>query len=304
MALSGMIILLGITFYFKFKYHIWKFSHQFMGLVFIFAFFHVWLIPSTVANNTLLRLFLITLGILGILSYFYRFILSHLKFNQTQFYVSQIKNLSNIIFEINLKPKKSEFNFKPGQFAFFSFSQKNISPEPHPFSLTSKPDEKVISLAAKNLGDFTSTLRQLKTDSKVWIEGPFGQFSYQFFPEIKEMLWIAGGIGITPFLSMAKTVENNRYKIDLFYSTKNQVEAVYLKELENIAKKSLNLHVYPYFSDYEGHLTIAAIERMIGKIEDKDIFICGPRPMMQSLKKQLAVRKINPDKIHSEEFKL
>jgi len=124
--------------------------------------------------------------------------------------------------------------FNPGQFVFISFNQESLS-ESHPFPISSGPDENLLRITIKNLGDYTKTLTEkLQKGTIAKIEGPYGVFSYKNTPN-ENQIWIAGGIGITPFVSFIKDMFKkrvNNINITLFIvleTTKKQFILIFLK---------------------------------------------------------------------------
>lgn len=203
-----------------------------------------------------------------------------------------------------MKPEGERMKFTAGQFIFVSFLDKNIGAESHPFSITSGENEKSLAIAVKNLGDYTTNLSNLKIGSYALIEGPFGLFSYKN-AEHKNQIWIAGGIGITPFLSMAKSLKfEENYNIDLYYCVKNKTEAVFADMLQEISASFNNaLKVINFCSEERGYrISAKTIKENSGSLKDKDIFLCAPPMMIQSLKKQFIAMGIDKEFIHSEEF--
>ncbi len=129
------------------------------------------------------------------------------------------------------------------------------------------------------------------------IEGPFGLFSSKYAKE-REQVWIAGGIGITPFLSFAKDTYTNRVK--LFWCINNNDEAVYLEELQEVAKNNPYFEVVIWNSDKKGYLTIKKME--LTSFSDKAYFICGPNGLKSNLIKQLEAENVKREDIYDEEF--
>lgn len=302
LALLLMIFLLVLTFYFLLRYHIWRFSHKFLSLVLFLAGLHLLLISSDVSRNQSLRVYLVGLLTLAMLAALYRVVFKSVAVKYYQYLVDDLKIYNGNIFEIIMRPVKDKINFIPGQFGFFSFIQDGFSREFHPFSFTSSPKEEKLKIMVKNLGDYTSKMGDLKPGAKVKIEGPFGRFSYKNAKH-PEQLWIAGGIGITPFLSMVKSISNTPYAVDLYWCVHNPQEAVNLAELKNYQDLNQNLKIKPYYSINEGHINAEIIRRISGGVIGKDIFLCGPVGMMKSLRSQF--KKIdNKLNIYSEEFSL
>lgn len=295
-----IIILISLTIYFRPKYHIWKKTHKFMGLAFFFGGLHAFLVPSDIANFLPLKIYMLTLSGVAIFSYLYHTVLGFVTTKKYKYIVSEVLDLGENIIEVKLKPVKDKIDFISGQFAFISFLDKNIGKESHPFSFSSKEDNDQISFTIKNLGDYTSQIKNLKIGTGALIEGPFGKFSYKEAVN-KKQIWIAGGIGITPFLSMAKSINpQSDYEIDLYYCVRNEKEAVYLKELLSIENSKVK--VISHFSDNIGFINSNFIKENSG-LEEKSIFICSPVPMIKALKNQFKKEgKLNF--IHSEEFSL
>lgn len=305
LSLVLMLILIILTLYLRPKYHIWKFTHKFLTLAFFFASIHVWLVPSDTAYNLPLRIYMLTFIGLAILASLYKTIFGKFLVKKYSYELINLTSLSHNIIQIQLKPLGEKINYKPGQFAFINFKNHPIGTEAHPFSFTSDPKGDYITFTIKDLGDYTSQLKTIKNKIKAEIEGPYGNFSHQNLTN-KSQIWIAGGIGITPFISMIKSLSpNSNYRIELFYCVKNQAEAVHLQELTNIAQPLNNvLKITPYFSQQSGRFTIAKLKQIADNLKDKELLICSPQPMITALKKQWLQNNFSPKNYHYEEFNL
>jgi predicted ferric reductase len=303
LALVGMILLIIATLYIPLKYNFWKVSHKFFGLFFFLASLHIWFIPSDVSHYLPLRIYMLGISLVGLSAYIYYTLLGKFFVKKFDYTVKSVNILNSKVVNIEMEPLQKRLQFNPGQFVFVSFNGERISSESHPFSITSSPDSNSISVTAKKLGDYTEKLGNLPVGTKAKIEGPFGVFSYNI-SENNRQIWIAGGIGITPFISMAKSLKlGDDYNIDLYYCLKNESEAVYLNELKKISF-SLNgkFKIIPYYSDSRGYINADVIERQSVKLGNKDIFICAPPTMIESLKMQLKEKGISKKFIYSEEF--
>lgn len=301
-ALLLMIFLLVLTFYFLLRYHIWKFSHKFLSLVLLLAGLHLLLISSDVSRNQSLRVYLVGLLTLAMLAALYRVIFRKIAVRYYNYLVEEVKIFNGNIFEIIMRTIKDKIIFIPGQFGFFSFIQDNFSREFHPFSFASSPKEEKLKIIVKSAGDYTEKLVDLKPGAKVKIEGPFGRFSFTQSANSKQ-IWVAGGIGITPFLSMANSLVNLSYAVDLYWCLHSPKEAVFLDQLKSFENLNHNLKIKPFYSINEGRIKAEIINQQSGGIEGKDIFLCGPVGMMKSLRKQFKILD-NKIIIYSEEFSL
>jgi len=204
--------------------------------------------------------------------------------------------------EIELAPKEKKMPYVAGQFAFFEFRDPGIGREEHPFSLASSPAGDNIKIVVKALGDYTGKLKNLTPGTDVVIEGPYGEFNFRNFP-IKEQVWIAGGIGITPFLGMARDLAGGMdYKITLYYCAKNDEEMMYFDELKEISERSNNFKVIGFCQSREGFISVSAVKATSGDFLSKDILLCGPSAMMTILRKQFISSGVPDKNIHSEEF--
>ncbi|MFN4181104.1 MAG: ferric reductase-like transmembrane domain-containing protein [Candidatus Paceibacteria bacterium] len=301
-ALYLLIILIALTLYLRPKYHIWKYTHKWMGLAFFFAGLHVFLIPSDTSSFLPLRLYVLFISAVAMYAFIYHTIFGAYTTRKFRYRVSAVREMGEGITEITLTKEGEGMHFTPGQFAFVSFRDKNIGYESHPFSLSGSVDSPDIKFTVKNLGDFTANLSKLPVGTTAFIEGPFGKFSAKE-GLYKRQIWIAGGIGITPFLSMAKSLTlDDGYKIDLYYCVKNPKEAVYLSLLESIQNPALR--IIPHYSDTAGYMNADIIKATSGDLSVCSVFICAPVPMIRSLRKQLSLSGVKAENLHSEEFGL
>ena len=302
-ALLILISLLVITLYIDLPYELWRFTHKYLGVAFAFAILHTYFIPSDVSRNLILRIYMLTITGLALTAYMYRTVLGRFFVPRLRYNVKEVRHLTANVFELLLVPSGSRnLNFIPGQFVFMSLSGRSMKHETHPFSISSAPDPNGFILTVKALGDYSAWLSGVNPTTEVLIEGPYGRFSY-LYEENSSYLWIAGGIGITPFVSMARSVSTTGSAvIDLFYCVRDPSEAVYSDELNNIASQNPKFHVYLWCSKQSGRLSADAIARTCGDIHDKEAYICGPPAMMMDMRKQLRRLNLPAKQIHTEEF--
>lgn len=302
-GLTIMIIALFITFYLKIPYQNWKLTHKLLGIAFIFAYLHVFFIPSDVSSSVVLRVYIMTLGLIAIIAYFYRAVLGKFLVKRHSYTIKAIEQMGDAV-NITLSANGNAIKYSPGQFIFISFIAEGINREVHPFSISSASPDK-ITITVKSLGDFTNTLKNLKAGAKAKIEGPYGRFTYSNF-ENKNQIWIAGGIGITPFLSMARSMaqKSGDYNILFYYSVKNEAEFLFKDELIKIGESCKNIKIIFWVADKSGFLTAEEITKNTSDIKAKDIFVCGPPMMMKSLRTQFVELGVENNRIHSEEFAL
>lgn len=303
LALFTLILLIVFTLYIEMPYHIWKITHKFMGVPFFLAALHILLIDSDITTNFPLKYSLYSIMLFGFSAYTYRTLLGKFLVKKLNYIVKEVKEVDEAVIEITMIPTIKKMNFAAGQFMFFSFK---TLPEWHPFSISSSPQQNELKITAKALGDYTEKLKEIKPNTPVKIEGPYGRFTHTN-AKYQEQIWVAGGIGITPFLSMIRQLktakEKESYNIVLFYSVRTKKEALFLKELQEISTQNKNIKIIPWFSDEKGHLTLNNI-KALAPLEKREFFLCCPPAMLKSLKKELKSQGISKQRIHSEEFKL
>ena len=189
----------------KLKYEHLKIIHQTLGIILFIGALHSVLISVSFSRSIWLEIYLVVLASAGVLSYLWRTLFKEWFVDQQTVLLKSVQQLPGGITELIFDRGTSPFTFTPGQFMFISFSQNLFLRENHPFSITSSIADKDISFAAKEVGDFTATLTGLKAGIQARLQGPFGGFSPYNLKQ-KRQVWIAGGIGITPFLSMCRTL--------------------------------------------------------------------------------------------------
>jgi predicted ferric reductase len=152
------------------------------------------------------------------------------------------------------------------------------------------------------VGDYTRALRGLEEGAEAVVEGPYGSFSHRSVPG-REQIWLAGGIGVTPFLSMARSLRYaNEPAVDLYYCVEHAEEAHFLDELQAVAARRGDFRVFLVPRDEVGFLTAERLARESGDLAARDILICGPPAMIESLRSQLRARGVPGERIHAEEF--
>lgn len=306
----GLAALLGLTIFLilsifseRISYQARKLSHKILGLVFVLALLHAFFAASDIARYWPLRIYMLFLAIIALITFIYRGVLSRWLVKKYDYAVAEVRVLSGRIIEIEMQPCGEALKFSSGQFAFFSFQQSGIGAETHPFTIASSPSEKNLKIAVKGLGDYTKKLLELKPGAAVKIEGPFGHFGFKD-SEYYDQIWIAGGIGITPFLSLARSLAEDK-KVDLYYTVSTRSDAVFLEEFKEIANNKNNFQVKFYFSDQQPcRLNAEIVQKTSGGLTDKKILLCGPLPMMTALRKQFKELNVPEEMVRSEEFQL
>lgn len=298
-AIYLFIILLIVTIFLKIEYHLWKFTHNLMGIPLLFVLIHVLIISSDVSRNPMLRVWIVSFVVLAIYSFVYkRFIYPYIKG-----YAFKIKSIQplNEAWEIELQSdSKKKMDALPGQFVFTEMFSTSMTKEAHPFSIAGI-HEGGISVLIKSLGDYTQKLQNLKIGDTVKVFGPHGRFYKHFNPK-EYQIWIAGGIGIAPFLSVlegyAKT--GSELNASLFYIVKSASDMIHFNKLENYANTIKGFKLYPYDTSILGRIGASKIYTP----ETSSYIICASKGLTDALTEGLVKLGVKRNSVKTEQFTL
>jgi len=312
-AFSGIVTIALITlaprmpFLSKFltggTYDGWKRIKHFMGIFFILAFIH-----ALTIGNPLHALIAITwvqvFFIIGTVSYLYTEIFGPLFKKYLPYKVEAVKHPNNSTTEVTLRAKKEPIKRqRAGQFLFVRFPRDKTLNESHPFTISSAPAEDVLRLTIKASGDFTRALfASLKDGTDAVIEGAYGMFDYKTGGP--KQIWIAGGIGLTPFLSFVRDMDGNlTHDVDFYYTVRNPEESLFVNEIRVAEQNNPRLKAYIRASSADGSLNIEDIVKNAGgDVKNHHVYLCGPYPMMVAFEKKFLEKGMPGTNIHYEEF--
>lgn len=311
-ALAGLTILLVLTYYAKLPYHIWKRTHVLMGLLYAPLVSHLLANPNLQERNPALFWWLCGWAGIGIASYCYRRFLYRFLAPHRSYVVEKVeRDAASQVTQVTLRPAVAGPSpaIAPGQFAFFTFNLPGLR-EKHPFSFTSLTHgDGRVGFAFKTLGDYTGKLaRDVKTGVSLTVYGPYGQFGERFVGSRMPAVLVAGGVGITPFLSFLEyelSHPNPERPILLVYAVKTLQEACFWPEIQAATHKLPHLQAHLHVTENNGLLTFAQIQTRAGSPFAKAAyFLCGPPGMMQALSHQGKEAGIPARKFIFENFSL
>lgn len=203
------------------------------------------------------------------------------------------------------------FRFKPGQFGWLTVWGSPFKITGHPFSFSSSAEAEGgrVEMTIRKLGDFTSEVQKLKPGKRVYLDGPYGAFTIGNPADMHVL--IAGGIGITPMMSMIRTLadRNDTRPLVLLYGNKDWESTSFREELIALSTR-LDLTVIHVLSNpHEGWTGEAGfIDADLFKrylppgYADHEYFICGPGVMMDAIEAALSEMKVPLQKYHSERY--
>lgn len=287
--------------YKRISYHVWQYIHVLTYILFFFALYHAY--NAGTHGSTLMPAYIITMLFI-IIGIVYRTIYK-IKNKKTEKYtVINIKEETHDTFTLNVEGLKT-LDFQAGQFCFLRIEKNNLYAR-HPFTIASAPS-KSLSFTIKEAGRFTKTAKELKAGETIFVDGPFGNFIPK---ENKPLVFIAGGVGITPFMSIIRDhiQKDISQPITLIYGSRTQNDIIFKNELDEI-KKDWFKKVY-MLQDIQG-MTIEAeqgfinsdiINKYVTDVNNSLYYICGPEGMKNAVKKTLNDIGVSRKNIFVEDF--
>lgn len=203
--------------------------------------------------------------------------------------------------------------FEPGQFGWIIVGRGPFVTTQHPFSFSSSAevDDGSVEVTIKAVGDFTSTVGDIAPGTRAWVDGPHGVFS----PDRNEgagFVLIGGGVGITPLMSIMRTMADrgDRRPVLLFAANPRLEDVTFLEQIDALRER-LDLTVVhvleqppPDWTGETGFVDAEVLGRHLPPHRHRQqYFMCGPPPMLDALEAVLADDlEIPIERIHTERF--
>lgn len=310
LALTGLLALVAFSALARVRHETFLRVHRLFGVVFAAGALHAFRVPGVRDAVPGLTPFLLALTAVAAGAWIYRSALGRNLVPRGFWRVAALRPRGAGIAEVELErldPDDEPLAFTPGQHVFISVDDAVVGRELHPFSITSAPGDADLRLAIKAVGDYTSALPGVERGATVRVEGPYGGFWHAGHRR-RRQVWIAGGIGVTPFLSMARSLawghDPPDLRIDLYYLTPSAAEAVFAEELAALAERYDGLRVITRYDDRDGLVTAEQISTTSGDLRGAAFYLCGPRAMTDALTAQLVAAGVPRADIRYEEFRL
>jgi len=225
--------------------------------------------------------------------------------------IKHTKNVCSYVFD----PQKIVPHFKPGQFLHLAIDPYDPSqqwPESRVFSIANSPTRREkIKITFSVKGKFTKRMYdEIKENDIIWLKLPYGSFTFHY--NDKNIVLIAGGTGITPFLSFLELMIDKKRdsNIKLYYGIRSE-ELILFDELiseceDNIKSFNKNLFIENYSLNItgfrKGRLNIEKIFDEVNNKENSNFYLSGPLEMVKTFKSYLINKKIDIQKIHIDEW--
>jgi predicted ferric reductase len=300
-AIYAVLAMLVITLWKKFPYRAWSILHQAMPVLYLMLAFHAaMLVPTDYWAQPVGMLLgaLLAAGVYGAVQSLRRAIG---KSRQASGEIVSVEHLPGDVCAVRCRLNPSWRGHRAGQFAFVTFEGREGA---HPFTIASADQgDRTIDFQIKALGDYTKELAQrLQAGQTVRVEGPYGRFDLARCNPKAGQIWIAGGIGVTPFLAWLESLQANLQHApaaDLHYCTRNQTTDSFAHRLTTLCATLPGVHLHIHDAS-QGEALNARTLAASGKSE---IWFCGPAGLGKALRDGLKSMGVVP-RFHQEAFEM
>ncbi len=304
-ALYAALAMLAITLWRRFPYHLWRHLHRIMPVLYLMLALHAAMLAPpdywTQPVGALLAAFLavgvacsiISLG--GLIG----------RRRQVSGSIVTVKSAGDVT-EITCRLEAQWASHRAGQFSFITFDHVEGA---HPFTIASADHgDRTITFFIKALGNFTKNIaRRARVGQTVTIEGPYGRFQLDRSNPGRRQIWVAGGIGVTPFLAWLESLSSGPTKTqaaDLHYCTRNRETDPFVERLHKLCAALPRIRLSIHSAQHGEVLTADSLKLADGQKKKAEIWFCGPSGLAEALKKGLKASRNGGLRFHQEAFEM
>jgi predicted ferric reductase len=296
-------------------YDAWRRLHTLLAVLgVVFALLHV-LGSGSYLVTPLKRGFWIALALSWVLLAVHVRVFRPLWLRRHPWRVAEVRAERGRSWTIALEPAHGRrFDYAAGQFAWVTLRASPFAMREHPFSISSSPSRPGrLEFTIKALGDFTATVGDIQPGETAWVDGPYGTFGIDHHRQADGYVFIAGGVGIAPIISMLRACADRgeTRPLWLFYGNRCWERVVFREELDALAQR-LDLRIVHVLGEppdgwegERGYIDRGVLERHLpAQRAGLHHFICGPQPMIQLAERSLHALDVPASHVHSELFDL
>lgn len=315
-AMALVIVLSYFRRQLRIGYELWRRTHGLLALItLVAAVVHVELVGYHVSTPAK-RVLWILYPTIWVVALVWSRLIRPARMVRAPWTVEEVRPERGRSWTLRLAPPAGvRFSFDAGQFVWLHLGHSPFSMAEHPFSISSSAqDADSIELTIKELGDFTAAVGKTAPGTRAYLDGPYGQFSVDRH-RAPRYGFIAGGVGITPVMSMLRTLADrqDRRPLTLLYAAATLEDMTFREEIEQLAESSLDLTFVPLPArlpaDWNGRpsgfITNELLLDVFGhRHEETEYFVCGPEPMMRAVAAGLHAVGVHPSQVRYELFGL
>ncbi|WP_299718783.1 ferric reductase-like transmembrane domain-containing protein [uncultured Tateyamaria sp.] len=298
LAAMGLLVMTGAAMVRAIPYHLWKASHMLMGPVFLLAAYHTFFVASPLAVGAVPWTLMAVVSGVGLLAWgqtLWR------KIVPTRLVtVDQVTPFEDAV-EVRFVSDAPLSAFRPGQFATLAHNRARA--EAHPFTIAGG-DARSRSFVIRDAGDWTGAfVRTVAAGDRFRISRAVGRFLPQVGAARKEQLWVAGGVGITPFMAaMERMQPDDGARVTLLYCIRSRETAGGIAAVEAHARRLPQLDLVVLSNDRGEGLTPARFAEIAGALPaGTQVYLCGPEGL-KGMVTRIWTHLGKTGRIHSERF--
>lgn len=298
----------------RLSYEVWRVGHGLLAIAVVAsALIHIERVGYYVSGPfQRLVWFAMSLGLIGLLVHVR--IVRPIQLARRPFVVDALERLPGEAWRLTLRPQgHAGLRFVAGQFAWLRLGRSPWSVHEHPFSFSSSAERsEVLEFTIKELGDDTRRLHELEAGTRAYVDGPYGAFTYAK-SQAAGFVFLAGGVGISPVLSMLRTLADvgDRRPMHLVYANATADDVIVRDELDELTQR-LDLAIVHVLEDpppgWTGEVGVVDADLLDRVLPDRPAryayFLCGPLPMMDAVEPLLLARGIPQERVNTERFDL
>jgi predicted ferric reductase len=194
---------------------------------------------------------------------------------------------------------------RSGQFFLWRFLAGTGWARAHPYSLSAPPNDRLLRITVKDVGDDSHRVQHLRPGVRVFAEGPYGTFTTDRRTRRRVAL-IAGGIGITPIRALVESLPAEPGDVTLLYRAASRGDVAFGKELAALAnRKGFELQLLigsEIGDDRTDQLGVPALRTLVPDIAHRDVYVCGPPAMVDAVRRRLDILRVPRSRVHFERF--
>jgi len=213
--------------------------------------------------------------------------------------VNEGENMVSVIMHGNNLDK---LGAQGGQFFGWRFMSKGHALVSHPYSLSAAPTAHYLRITVKDLGDHSRSLADLKKGTRVFLEGPYGAFTAGRSSR-KHVVLIGGGVGITPIRALMEEFREG-VQLDVIFRASRSEDLVLRGEMDYLAAQSEgSIRVHYLVGSRKIHpMDARSLKALVPRFADSDIYICGPGPLVETVREAAKDLGVPKNRFHDEAF--
>ena len=300
-----VLAMLFITLWKRFPYKTWRVVHQAMPVLYLMLALHAAMLAPIDYWAQPVGILIALLGAAGIYGALYSLVGRIGRARQASGTVTAIEQAAPDVLTVSCQLDNHWRGHRPGQFAFITFDEKEGA---HPFTIASADrGDLSISFQIKALGDYTRTLgKRLEVGHAVKVEGPYGRFDLARQDSSAQQIWIAGGIGVTPFLAWLDALQQTSSPVsaDLHYCTRDRANDPFVARLEASCAALPGIHLHIHGAQQGETLSATDVAAAQASSRRSEIWFCGPQGLAEKLKHELGRIGQGRFSFHQEAFEM